>query len=80
MLCIPSNFASEKNVGAITVNNHLHIYNWSEKHNEKDHLIETFEGKVPMKNVAHQKYLGITLSEDGCNVKILLRNKSAQTE
>ena len=28
-----------------------------------------------MKNVAHQKYLGFTLSEDGCNVKNIIEKQ-----
>ena len=38
-------------------------------HNEKDHLIEKFEGKVAMKNISEQKYLGFILSDDGSNLK-----------
>ena len=41
----------------------------SEKHNEKDQLIETFERKIRMKNVTEQKCLGFIISEDGSNLK-----------
>ena len=60
---------------AITVKNHLHIDNWSEKHNKNNHLTESFEGNVPMKNVADQKYLGLTPSEIGCNVKSIIEKR-----
>ena len=45
------------------------IDQWFERHNEDDHLIEKFEGKVKMKNASEQKYLGFILSEDGSNIK-----------
>ena len=54
---------------AHTVENNLYIDYWSEKHDEKDQLIETFEGKIKMKNVTEQKYLGFIISEDGSNLK-----------
>ena len=49
--------------------NDLYIDHWSEKHNMKDQLVETFEGKLKMKNVTEQKYLGFIISEDGSNLK-----------
>ena len=52
-----------------SVKSDLFIDIWSEKHNKKDHLIETFEGKVPMTNVSEQKYLGFISSNDGTNLK-----------
>ena len=48
-----------------SVKSDLFIDVWSEKHDEKDQLVEKFEGKMPMKNVPEQKYLGFILSEDG---------------
>ena len=52
-----------------SVKSDLFIDVWSEKHNEKDHIIETFEGRVPMTNVSEQKYLGFTLSDNGSYLK-----------
>ena len=34
------------------VKSDLFIDHWSEKHNEEDHIINTFEGKLKMKNVS----------------------------
>ena len=45
----------------------LYIDYWSEKHNKEDHLIETFEGKIKMKSVSEQKYLGFIPLDDGAN-------------
>ena len=53
------------------VENDLYIDHWSEKHNMKDQLVETFEGKLKMKNVTEQKYLGFIISEDGSNLKYI---------
>ena len=47
----------------------LYIDTWSETHTKEGHLVETFEGKVKMKNVSEQKYLGFVLFEDGSNIK-----------
>ena len=52
-----------------SVKSDLFIDVWSDKHNENDRLIETFEGKVPMTNVSEQKYLGFISSNDGSNLK-----------
>ena len=52
-----------------SVKSDLFIDVWSQKHNENNHLIKTFEGKVPMTNVSEQKYLGFILSNDGSNLK-----------
>jgi hypothetical protein len=49
----------------------LYIDTWSETHTKEGHLVETFEGKVKMKNVSEQKYLGFVLSEDGSNKKYI---------
>ena len=46
------------------VENDLFIDHWTEKHNKEDQLIDTFEGKLKMKNVSEQKYLGFIISED----------------
>ena len=51
------------------MNSNLYIDKWSEIHDKKDHLIETFEGKVRMEGVTEQKYLGFVVSEDGSNMK-----------
>ena len=51
------------------VENSLYIDYWSETHDKNDNLIETFEGKIEMKNVNEQKYLGFVLSADGSNMK-----------
>ena len=57
----------------------LYIDHWSEKHNKEDHIVETFEGKLKMKNVSEQKYLGFIISDDGSNTKnILAKDKRAQ--
>ena len=53
----------------------LYIDTWSETHTKEGHLIEQFQGKVKMKNVSEQKYLGFVLSEDGSNIKTLKPNK-----
>ena len=58
-----------------SVKSDLFIDVWSEKHNENDHLIETFEGKVPMTNVSEQKYLGFILSKDGTKLKNIFEKK-----
>ena len=56
----------------------LYIDNWSEGHDKDDNLIEKFEGKIMMKNVKEQKYLGFTISEDGSNMKnIIAKEKRA---
>ena len=54
---------------ATIVNSNLYIDKWSETHDKKDHLIETFEVKVRMERVTEQKYLGFVVSEDGSNMK-----------
>ena len=36
----------------------LYINNWSELHDKDDNLIEKIEGKIMMKNVNEQQYLG----------------------
>ena len=60
------------------VNSELYIDYWSEKHDKTDQLIETFEGKIRMKNVSEQKYLGFILSEDGSNMRhIMAKQKRA---
>ena len=46
----------------------LFIDHWSEAHNETGDLIEKFEGKIKMKNVNEQKYLGFVLSKNGSNL------------
>ena len=51
------------------VENDLFIDHWTEKHNKEDQLIDTFEGKLKMKNFSEQKYLGFIISEDGSNMK-----------
>ena len=57
----------------------LFIDYWSKKHNKKDHIIENFEGKVKMKNVHEQKYLGFIISDDGSNMKnIISKGNRAQ--
>ena len=56
----------------------MHIDYWSEKHNEEDQIMETFKGKIKMKNVSEQKYLGFIISDDGTNIKnILAKEKRA---
>ena len=52
-----------------SVETDLYIDTWSETHNDEGHLIEQFQGKVKMKNVSEQKYLGFVLSDDGSNIK-----------
>ena len=54
---------------AIIAEDNLYIDNWSEKHDKEDNFIEKFEGKVIMKNVSEQKYLGFIISKDGSNMK-----------
>ena len=54
---------------AIIQNDDLYIDNWTEKHDEDGHLIEKYEGKLIMKPVSEQKYLGFVLSKDGSNIK-----------
>ena len=54
------------------------IDNWSEGHDQDDNLIKKFEGKIMMKNVKEQKYLGFIISEDGSNMKnIIAKEKCA---
>ena len=56
----------------------MHIDYWSEKHNEEDQIMETFKGKIKMKNFSEQKYLGFIISDDGTNIKnILAKEKKA---
>ena len=69
---------SNKNI--IKEETDLHIDYWSEKHNKEDQIIETFEGKLKMKNVSEQKYLGFIISEDGTNIKIYLLKKKEPME
>ena len=52
-----------------SVETELYIDTWCETHNDEGHLIEQFQGKVKMKNVSEQKYLGFVLSDDGSNIK-----------
>ena len=52
--------------------NNLYIDHWSEKHKLSDKFIETFEGKIKMKHVKEQKYLGVILSQDGSNMNNIL--------
>ena len=47
----------------------LYIDYWSESHSKEDILIDRFEGKIKMKNVSEQKYLGFVISQDGSNLK-----------
>ena len=54
------------------VETELFIGNWSKKHNKDDTLIETFEGKLKIKNVSEQNYLGFFISDDGSNFKNIL--------
>ena len=53
---------------ATYVKSDLVIDHWSEKHDENDQLIETYEGKVNMSEVCEQKYLGFVISSDGSNL------------
>ena len=53
---------------ALSVENSLYIDHWTEEHNENDQLIDTYQGKLKMKNVKEQKYLGFIISEDGSNM------------
>ena len=46
----------------------LYVDHWSETHNKNGHLINEFKGKIKMKNVHEQKYLGFVLSENGSNL------------
>ena len=46
----------------------LYIDHWSETHSKNGHLIDEFKGKIKMKNVHEQKYLGFVLSENGSNL------------
>ena len=69
---------SNKNI--IKEETDLHIDYWSEKHNEEDQIMETFEGKIKMKNVSDQKYLGFIISDDGTNIKIYLLKKKEPME
>ena len=59
---------AHKNVNYVKSN--LVIDHWSERHDENDHIIETFEGKVSMSEVSEHKYLGFVISSDGSNIKI----------
>ena len=45
-----------KRNNAHIVKSDLFIDHWNEKHNEEDHTIDTFEGKLKKKNVSEQKY------------------------
>ena len=57
----------------------LSIDYWSEKHDKEDKLIEQFEGKIKMKHVEEQKYLGFIISKDGSNMNnIIAKEKRAQ--
>ena len=47
----------------------LYIDHWSETHDENNHLVEKFEGKIKMRNFIQQKYLVFMLSEDGTSMK-----------
>ena len=71
--CNTLNIAHKKSV---LVNSELYIDYWSEKHDKIDQLIETFEGKIRMKNVSEQKYLGFVLSEDGSNMKHIMAKQN----
>ena len=55
-----------------TVKTDLFIDHWSEGHDENNNLIEEFEGKIQMKNVSEQKYLGFVLSENGSNLNNII--------
>ena len=47
--CHTMNF---KRNNAHIVKSDLFIDHWNEKHNKEDHIIDTFEGKLKMKNVS----------------------------
>ena len=52
-------------VGYSCVENDLYIDHWTEEHDKNDQLIDTYQGKLKMKNVKELKYLGFIISEDG---------------
>ena len=56
----------------------LYIDFWNEKNDKEDKLTETFGGKLKMKNVQEQKYLGFIISMAGSNMKnIIAKDKRA---
>ena len=58
---------AHKSVKSVATN--LYIDHWSETHDDKNHLVEHFQGKIQMKNFSEQKHLGFILGEDGTNMK-----------
>ena len=57
---------AHKNVNYVKLN-HVIDY-WSERHDNNDHLIVNFEGKLDMNEVSLHKYLGFVITSDGSNI------------